>query len=316
MSERKELNFDLIILGGGPAGMSAAIYAARGALKTAIVDTSMLGGQVNNTLEIENYPGFGMVGGADLAEKFEAHVNMFDVEKYDLQEITSVDLNAETKTIETMDYVFKTKTVIIATGAHPQKLGVPGETELSGRGVSYCAVCDGAFFKGKNVCVVGGGNAAVEEADYLTKFADSVTIIHRRDALRADKISQERAFKNPKIKFLWNSVVKEINGAQKVEAITVQNVKTSEITKFDTEGVFPYVGFTANSGMFVNQLTLDNGGFIITDKYLETNCKSVFAAGDVRNTPLRQVIMAAADGALAATSAIKHIDEIKSTISA
>lgn len=315
MTERKEIHLDLLIMGGGPAGMSAAIYAARGALKAAILDTSMVGGQVNNTLEIENYPGFGLIGGADLAEKFEAHIDSLNVEKYDLQEITSVDLGPEIKTVETLEYTFKAKTVIIATGAQPKKMAVPGEAEFAGRGVSYCAVCDGAFYRGKDVVVVGGGNAAVEEAVYLTRFAESVTLIHRRDELRADKVAQQRAFDNPKVKFLWNAVVNEVLGSSKVESITVKDVKTGQTNQIKTDGVFPYIGFSANSEQFATQLKLDKSGFIETDQSLETSMKGVFAAGDVRTTPLRQVIMAAADGALAATNAIRYLDEAKTHIS-
>ena len=206
----EQLNFDTIILGGGPAGLSAAIYASRGAVSTAIVDLNMLGGQPSNYLELENYPGFQVIGGYDLMEKFEEHADKFGVKKFPMQEIQSVDLKS--KTIVTNEYEFKAKTIIIATGAQPMKLGVPGEKEFVGRGVSYCAVCDGAFYKNKVVAVVGGGNAAVEEAMYLTKFADKVYVIHRRNELRADKIVQERAFKNEKIEFIWDSVVKEIKG--------------------------------------------------------------------------------------------------------
>lgn len=313
MQERKELQYDLVILGGGPAGLSAAIYAARGAVKTAIIDSSILGGTPNNYLEIENYPALGHVSGMDLVEKFEAHVDMFEIDKHTFQEITKVDLAPEVKTIETNEFIFKAKTVIIATGAQPQKLNVQGELELSGRGVSYCAVCDGAFFKDKVVAVVGGGNAAVEEAAYLTKFASKVYIIHRRDKLRADKLSQERAFSNPKIEFIWDSQVVEVKGKDKVESALIRNVKTSEITELKTDGVFPYIGYTANTELFADQVQLDKSGFILTDLNLSTNCKGVFAAGDVRVTPLRQVITAAADGAITATSAIKHIEELETT---
>ena len=219
----EQLNFDTIILGGGPAGLSAAIYASRGAVSTAIVDLNMLGGQPSNYLELENYPGFQVIGGYDLMEKFEEHADKFGVKKFPMQEIQSVDL--KTKTIVTNEYEFKAKTIIIATGAQPMKLGVPGEKEFVGRGVSYCAVCDGAFYKNKVVAVVGGGNAAVEEAMYLTKFADKVYVIHRRNELRADKIVQERAFKNDKIEFIWDSVVKEIKGDNLVNTAVLENVK-------------------------------------------------------------------------------------------
>jgi len=311
MKERKELNYDIAILGGGPAGLAASIYAARGTYKTAIIDTGVLGGQVNNTLEIENFPGYQIIGGFDLIEKFEAHADKFNVDKYILQEITNVDLSGEIKTVETLEHIIKAKAVIIATGAQPQKLGVPGENEFAGRGVSYCAVCDGAFFRDKVVSIIGGGNAAIEEAIYLTKFASSVNVIHRRDSLRAEKLYQERAFSNPKINFIWNSVVKEIKGQDKVESIVIENIKTGQISETKTDGVFPYIGFVPNSELFADMLQLDNKGFIITNADLSTNCRGVYAAGDVRVTPLRQVIVAAADGAISATSAIRYLDEAK-----
>ncbi len=314
MKTLKEANYDLIIIGGGPAGLSAAIYAARGNLKTAIIDKSMLGGQVSNTLEIENYPGFPNIGGFELMEKFEEHADKFNIDKYTFQEIVRVDLCSDIKTIETLEYSLKSKTVIIATGAQARKLGVPGEEEFAGRGVSYCAVCDGAFFKDKVVSVIGGGNAAVEEALYLTKFASSVNIIHRRDCLRADKLYQERAINNPKIGFIWNTVIKEIKGENSVNTIVLENVKTGEISEIQTDGVFPYIGFSPNSELFRDQIQLDAAGFIITDINLETSCKGVYAAGDIRVTPLRQVITSAADGALSATSAIKYIEEFDAQV--
>lgn len=266
MEEKKIYDYDVLILGGGPAGLSAGLYAARGAAKTAIVDISMFGGQPSNYLELENYPGFGHIGGYDLMEKFEEHADMFKIEKFPMQEIQSVDLTPEIKKVETLDSIFNAKTLIIATGAQAKKLGINGEKELAGRGVSYCAVCDGAFYKDKTVAVVGGGNAAVEEGMYLTKFAKKVYIIHRRDALRADKIVQERAFKNEKVEFVFDTVPLEIQGAETVENIVVKNVKTGEISNLKVDGVFPYIGFTPNADLFTGQLKQDEGGFIITDE--------------------------------------------------
>lgn len=310
----EELNFDVIILGGGPAGFSAGIYAARGNVKTAIVDISMLGGQPSNYLELENYPGFDMIGGYDLMEKFEAHADKFGVEKFPMQEIQKIELSGDIKKIITKDRIFNAKTVIIATGAQPQKLNISGEKEFAGRGVSYCAVCDGAFFKEKTVAVVGGGNAAVEEANYLTRFADKVYIIHRRDKLRADKIVQERAFKNPKIEFVWDSIATKIQGTDTVEQLVIKNVKTDETKSLKVDGVFPYIGFTPNTDMINGQVQQNEQGFIKTDEFLNTSEKGVYAVGDVRTTPLRQVITAAADGAIAAVSAIKYLEEIESEV--
>ncbi len=302
----EQLNFDTIILGGGPAGLSAAIYASRGAVSTAIVDINMLGGQPSNYLELENYPGFQIVGGYDLMEKFEEHADKFGVHKFPMQEIESIDLKS--KTIKTKEYEFNAKTIIIATGAQPMKLGVSGESEFVGRGVSYCAVCDGAFYRNKVVAVVGGGNAAVEEAMYLTKFADKVYIIHRRDELRADKIIQERAFKNDKIEFIWNSVVKEIKGDNLVTTAVLENVKTKEISNLSVNGVFPYIGMTPNVENISGQLQQDARGFVVTDETMATSVDGIFAVGDVRTTPLRQVITAASDGAVGAVYAVKYLE--------
>lgn len=306
----KTYEFDTVILGGGPAGISAAIYSARGACSTAIIDTSMLGGQPTNYLELENYPGFGLVDGFDLMEKFEQHADKFDVEKFPMQEIESVDLTSQIKTITTKEAVFKAKTVIIATGAQPKKLEIPGEKEFTGRGVSYCAVCDGSFYKDKVVAVVGGGNAAVEEAMYLTKFANRVYIIHRRDSLRADKIVQDRAFKNDKIEFIWDTIPKEIVGENTVNTFVIENVKTNKISNLKVDGVFPYIGFSPNVENFKGQIKQDEAGFIITDETMQTSAEGVFAVGDVRNTPLRQVITAASDGAVGAVYAVKYIETL------
>lgn len=304
-----QLEFDTVILGGGPAGLSAGIYASRGAVSTAIVDMNMFGGQPSNYLELENYPGFQVVGGYDLMEKFEEHADKFGVKKYPMQEIQSIDLNS--KRIITSENEFSAKTIIIATGAQPMKLGVPGEKEFVGRGVSYCAVCDGAFYRNKVVAVVGGGNAAVEEAMYLTKFADKVYLVHRRDELRADKIVQERAFKNEKIEFVWNSIVTEIKGENLVDTVVLENVKTHEVSNLSVNGVFPYIGIVPNVENISGQLLQDAGGFIITDETMATSVEGVFAVGDVRKTPLRQVITAASDGAVGAVYAVKYTETHK-----
>lgn len=303
--------FDTVILGGGPAGLSAGIYASRGAVSTALIDISMAGGQPSNYLELENYPGFPIVGGYELMEKFEEHADKFGVQKFLMQEIEKIDLVSNPKIIVTKECEFKAKSVIIATGAQPMKLGVPGEKEFVGRGVSYCAVCDGAFYKGKTVAVVGGGNAAVEEAMYLTKFADKVYVIHRRDELRADKIVQERAFKNEKLEFIWDTVVKDIKGDDLVHTLVLENVKTKEHSNLAVNGIFPYIGITPNVENISGQVAQDAGGFILTDETMKTSLEGVYAIGDVRKTPLRQVITAAADGAVGAVYAVKYIEALK-----
>lgn len=305
------LSFDTVILGGGPAGFSAGLYAARGELSTAIVDVNMLGGQPSNYLELENYPGFVCIGGYELMEKFEEHADKFGINKFPMQEILSVDLISNPKVIKTKEYEFNAKTVIIATGAKPMKLGVKGEKEFVGRGVSYCAVCDGAFYKDKVVAVVGGGNAAVEEAIYLTRFASKVYLIHRRDELRADKIVQCRAFENPKLEFVFDSVVKEIVGEDCVKSLVLGNVKSKELTNLSVDGVFPYIGISPNVDNFSGQITQNSKGFILTDDTMKTSIDGVFAVGDVRVTPLRQVITAAADGAISAVYASRYIESQK-----
>lgn len=306
-----EKEFDVVILGGGPAGFSAGIYTARGNVSTAILDVSMLGGQPSNYLELENYPGFMKIGGFELMEKFEEHADMFGVQKFPMQEIEFIDLVSSPKIIKTKEVEFRTKSVIIATGAKPMKLGVKGEEEFVGRGVSYCAVCDGAFYKDKVVAIVGGGNSAVEEAIYLTKFASKVYIIHRRDELRADKIIQDRATKNEKIEFVLNSVVREIQGQDLVNNLILKNTKTDEIFNLAVDGVFPYIGITPNVENISGQITQDKAGFIITDETMKTSIDGVFAIGDVRKTPLRQVITAASDGAIAGVYAVKYIESLK-----
>lgn len=305
----KDYSFDTVILGGGPAGLAAGIYAARGAVATAIVDINMFGGQPSNYLELENYPGFSTIGGYDLMEKFEEHADKFGIEKFPMQEIQSVDLKS--KTITTLEATFSAKTIIIATGAQPMKLGVPGEKEFVGRGVSYCAVCDGAFYKDKVVAVVGGGNAAVEEAMYLTRFASKVYLIHRRNELRADRIVQERAFKNEKIEFIWDTVVEEIKGDDLVNTAVIRNVKTGDLSNLGINGIFPYIGMTPNVDLFNGQLEQDARGFIVTDETMKTSVDGVYAVGDVRTTPLRQVITATADGAVAAVYAVKYLETFK-----
>lgn len=306
-----EKEFDVVILGGGPAGFSAGIYTARGNVSTAILDVSMLGGQPSNYLELENYPAFMKIGGFELMEKFEEHADMFGVQKFPMQEIEVIDLVSYPKIIRTKEAEFRAKSVIIATGAKPMKLGVKGEEEFIGRGVSYCAVCDGAFYKDKVVAVVGGGNSAVEEAIYLTKFASKVYIIHRRDELRADKIIQNRAAKNEKIEFVLNSVVCEIQGQDLVNNLILKNTKTDEMFNLAVDGVFPYIGITPNVENISGQITQDKAGFIITDETMKTSIDGVFAIGDVRNTPLRQVITAASDGAIAGVYAVKYIESLK-----
>ncbi len=306
--EKEKLNYDVIILGAGPAGCSAAIYASRGNLKTAILDINMFGGQPSNYLEIENYPGFEKICGYELMEKFENHTDKFGADKFPFVEIQRINLTSEIKEIETKDIIFTSKTVIIATGAQAKKLNIEGEEEFKGRGVSYCAVCDGAFYKDKIVTVIGGGNSAIEEAMYLTKFAKKVYIMHRRDNFRADKLVCSRACKNEKIEFIMSANPIEIQGNTCVEKIIFKDLKTGENKELDTDGVFIYIGYNPNIENLNGQIEQTPEGFIQTDINMQTSVQGVYAAGDVRNTPLRQVITAAADGAIAACSAVKYIE--------
>ncbi len=305
----KEEFFDCIVIGAGPAGLSSALYLARGGIKSALVDISIFGGQPVNYLEIENYLGIYPVLGYELAEKFEQHIDKFNVEKFPNEEIQEINLLNDTKTITTLNYILKAKSVIIATGASPLKLNISGEEKFKGRGVSYCAVCDGAFYKDKILTVIGGGNSAIEEGIYLTKFAKKVYIMHRREEFRADRILVERALQNKKIEFILNSTPLEILGENKVSSIKYKNQKTNETKTLDTEGVFPYIGLVPNVEFLKNQLKQDEFGFILTDEKMETSQKGVFAAGDVRKTPLRQVITAVSDGAVAGVFAVKYIEE-------
>ncbi len=300
--------YDTIIIGAGPAGMTAALYAARSNLKVALIEGGLPGGQMNNTSDIENYPGYANISGPELAEKmFEPLENLGVEHLYGFVE--TVEDHGEFKKVVTDDQVYETRTVIVATGSKHRLLEVPGEEELNSRGVSYCAVCDGAFFRDQDLLVVGGGDSAVEEAIFLTQFAKTVTIVHRRDELRAQKVLQDRAFANEKINFIWDSVVKEIKGENRVESVVIENVKTGQVTEQAFGGVFIYVGLDPVSD-FVQELQIrDQAGWIVTDDHMKTSVAGVFAAGDVRQKDLRQVTTAVGDGAIAGQEAYKYITE-------
>ena len=300
--------YDTIIIGAGPAGMTAALYAARSNLKVALIEGGLPGGQMNNTSDIENYPGYANISGPELAEKmFEPLENLGVEHLYGFVE--AVEDHGDVKKVITDDEEFETRTVIVATGSKHRLLGVPGEEELNSRGVSYCAVCDGAFFRDQDLLVVGGGDSAVEEAIFLTQFAKSVTIVHRRDELRAQKVLQDRAFANEKIKFIWDSVVKEIKGENRVESVEIENVKTGQVIEQAFGGVFIYVGLDPVSD-FVQELQIrDQEGWIVTDDHMKTSVAGVFAVGDVRQKDLRQVTTAVGDGAIAGQEAYKYITE-------
>jgi thioredoxin reductase (NADPH) len=299
-------HYDMIIIGGGPAGLTAAIYAARGGLKTLVLEKSNEGGQITVTQKVENYPGFISIEGMVLAERLADHARHFgaDISTNGVKNL-SFCCDKKSVTLEN-DRQIDAKVILIATGAKHRRLGIPGEDTFDGKGVSYCAVCDGAFFANKHVAVIGGGNSAVEEGLYLTQLAEEVTLVHRRDQLRADKILQERAQSNPKMTFKWNTVVEKIEGDQFVNNLVLKNVEDNTTENFAVDGVFVYIGLVPNSELFRNLVKTTRDGFILVDQQtLETSMPGVYAAGDVIDKELRQIINAAADGATAVSNAIK-----------
>ena len=304
--------YDVLIIGGGHDGLAAGLYAARGNVRTIILEKLIPGGQLNNTLDVENYPGMDHMTGPQIAQAMEEQTRRFGCEIVSNCNITNVELKGHRKTIETDKGIFSAKVVIIATGSEYRKLNVPGEKEYGGKGVSYCAVCDGAFFKEKELVVIGGGDSAVEEGTFLTKFASKVTIIHRRDKFRAEKIIQDRAFRNSKINVFWNTVIPEIIGnGNGVTGVKLKNVLTNQESEFKCNGVFIYIGLDPNTQLFKDKIKMDETGKIITNEKMETNVPGVYAAGDVRETPLKQAVTAAADGSLAATMAIEYIESLE-----
>ena len=307
----KSVDYELVIIGGGPAGLTAGLYAARGGLNVILIEKIVPGGQVIITDWIENYPGFPEgISGPDLVQKMTEQVKRFDL-NIENNEVVSVDFSELVKKITLNDKTITSHTIIIATGASPKKLGVPGEDIFYGKGISSCATCDGPFFKDGMVAAVGGGDTAVQESLFLTKFVKKVYLIHRRDKLRAAAILQKRALANEKIEMIWDSVLTDISGLTNVENITVQNVKTGDKTKLSVDGCFIWVGTIPNTQFLADSVKLDEYGFIIAGLDAETSVPGVFAAGDVRNTPLRQIATAVGDGAIAAISTENYIENVK-----
>jgi thioredoxin reductase (NADPH) len=302
----------VIIIGSGPAGLTAALYTARANLNPLVIAGDTLGGQVSLTYEIENYPGFPQgLSGQELvdhmiaqAERFGARIKMFS-------SVTEVDFsNGSPFTVKTDDdQEYRADSVIVTVGATPRKLDVPGEKRLTGRGVSYCATCDGAFFRNKNVVVVGGGDSALEEALFLTRFASRVDVIHRRDSLRAGQTLQKRAFASEKIHFIWDTVVEEVLGDDIVKAIRLRNVKTGEVSNYSTDGVFVFIGHDPNSDLFHGQLERDSSGYVITDREMRTNIEGVFAAGEIQDRIYRQVATSVGQGTAAAMTTERWLAE-------
>jgi thioredoxin reductase (NADPH) len=307
----EKIHVKLLVIGSGPAGFSAALYAARADLNPVLLTGMELGGQVSLTYTVENYPGFPEgVGGSELVELFQKQAERFGA-KVEFDTVVGVDFSVRPFSVRTYSSEYLADAVVITTGATPRHLNVPGEVGLTGRGVSYCATCDGWFFKEKDIIVIGGGDSALEEGIFLTRFARSITIVHRRDELRASAILQARALKNPKIKFIWNSVVTDIIGEEAVKAVRLKNVLDGEVIEIPTDGVFIFIGHTPNSQIFENQLELDAQGYVIVDRLMHTNVDGVFAAGEVADPTFKQVITSAGMGAAAAMQAIHYVETLE-----
>jgi thioredoxin reductase (NADPH) len=307
-------DWDVVIVGAGPAGMAAALYTGRAKLKTLLLDRAgMGGGQLMNTELIEDYPAIKSITGSDMAQAFEEQIHEFGVE-ITYGEVVGVATRGNRRVVKIEDgEEYVTRTVIVSTGGMPRKLGVPGEAELAGRGVSYCAICDGAFFKNQTLAVIGGGDSAVEEATFLTRYAERVYIIHRRGEWRAQKLLQERALANPKIVPIWNSALEEIGGTDKVEWLRLRDVTTGTEQRVEVGGVFIYVGFLPNSQIFGPEFPKDAQGFLITDDKMETPVPGLYVVGDVRSQYVRQISNAVGDATTAAVAAPRYIEEIDAT---
>lgn len=304
---------DVVVVGAGPAGLTAGIYASRSRLKTVILERNMAGGQVALTELIENYPGFpGGISGFDLAERMKAQALEFGAELREIQTVASLAARPDGSwSVVTDQGAVHASAVILAPGVNPRRSGIPGEAEFIGRGVSWCATCDGALYRGRTVAVIGGGDSAVEEAMYLTKFAEKVYLVHRRDQLRAAPIAQERAFANPRMEFVWDSVPRRIDGEQVVQALEVENVKTGEMRTLPVNGVFIYIGQDPNTAWLRGTVDIDEHGYIVTDELLCTSQRGVFACGDARANPLKQIAMAVGEGALAAMQTVHYLDTLE-----
>ncbi len=313
MSDSDDKRLDVIIVGGGPAGLCAAMYAARGLLNAVLIERGLPGGELLNTELIEDYPGFESVLGSDLAEKMADHAKKFGANiVMDTVDSIKRDSEGEYEVKTQLGATYRAPTVILTAGGTPNKLGVPGEIEYAGRGVSYCAVCDGAFFKGETIAVVGGGDAAVEEAGYLTRYAEKVYVIHRRDEFRASKGLQARLFENPKIEVIWNKVVEEIAGeAKRATSLALRDAVTGEKSTLDVTGVFIFIGFTPNSGLIKEHFEHDPSGYIITDSNMMTSIPGLFAAGDLRVQLTRQITTAVGDATTATIAVEKYLADRK-----
>jgi thioredoxin reductase (NADPH) len=309
MAGGKNNTYQIIVIGGGPAGLTASLYTTRARLHTLLIESALFGGQMTTTDLIDNYPGFPQgITGDELSRLMEEQARRFGLEVAN-EEVLEVRSEGGMKVIKTHDSTYRGEALILCVGTEYRKLGIPGEKEFTGKGVSFCSTCDAAFFQDRKIVVVGGGDSALTEALFLTKFVKELTIIHRRDALRATKIYQERASANPKIKFLWNSVVQEIRGDQVIRSVVVKNVKTGETKEFEMDGAFIFVGISPKTAFLKGLVDMDEGGYILTDAKCETSAPGVFAAGDCRKQLLRQITTAVGDGATAAFAAEKYLEQ-------
>ena len=306
--------YEVVVIGAGPAGMTAGMYAGRAMLRAVVLERGAPGGELLNTEIIEDYPGFEHIEGWDLAQKFDSHARKFGAEVHTatVERVRKLE-DGWFETVTDGGDTYRSPTVILTAGGTPVKLGVPGELEYAGKGVSYCAICDGAFFKGHRIAVVGGGDAAVEESDFLTRYAEKVFLIHRRDQLRASKILQKRVLENPKIEIIWNTVVDRVEGDAKglVKALHLRNVTTDATSVLDATGLFVFIGFRPNTGIVDGHARHDEGGYLITDNNMETTIRGLFAAGDVRSQLARQVTTAVGDATTAAIAAEKYLTALK-----
>lgn len=307
MSENKQIE-KIIIIGSGPAGLAAALYAARANLTPLVLTGMELGGQVSVTHIVENYPGFpDGIGGPELVDAFQKQAERFGA-RVEFDAVTEIDFSERPFRVKTWNGEYLAETLILTTGATPRHLNIPGEQEYTGRGVSYCATCDGHFFQGKDVVVVGGGDSALEEGLFLTRYVNSVKIIHRRDELRAGAILQKRALNNPKVEFIWDTVITDVEGDGVVQRVNLQNVKTGESKSSETDGVFVFIGHDPNTELYQGKVALDDQGYVMVDRYMQTSVPGVFAAGEVADSHFRQVITSAGMGAAAAMQAIHFLE--------
>jgi len=309
MTETNGNTVKTLIVGSGPAGLSAALYAARANLEPLVLSGMEMGGQVSITHAVENYPGFpDGIEGPKLVEAFQKQAERFGA-KVEFDAATEIDFSSRPFRVKTWGNEYLAETLVLTTGATPRHLDIPGEREYTGKGVSYCGTCDGHFFQGKDVVVVGGGDSAIEEGLFLTRYVNSVTVIHRREELRAGAILQKRAFENPKVKFIWDTVITEIKGEGTVESVSLKNVKTGIESKMTTDGVFIFIGHIPNTDLYEGYLDLDENGYLVIDRYMQTNIPGVYAAGEVADSHFRQVITSAGMGAGAAMQAIHFLEE-------